>query len=76
MIDPDYYLFADLSITEIEGPAEFYDWEAEEGAWFNPIHYWRDIMALHRQDEMDSAEADDFGDVLVELELPQELLDW
>lgn len=75
MIDPDYYLFADLSITEIEGPAEFYDGGWDED-WDDCVEYWKHRMALHRQDDMDSAEADDLGDVLVELELPHELLDW
>lgn len=68
----------DLSITEIEGPAEFYDWEAEEN-FANEQRgdeYWKYVMAIVRQDEIDSAESDDLGDVLVELDLPHELLDW
>jgi hypothetical protein len=43
----------DLSITEIEGPAEFYDWEAEE-AIVNHMYDWKvDWRALQEQEEAD-----------------------
>jgi len=75
MIDPEYYLFADLSTTDIEGPAEFYDWEAEEQAMDSLCAYesWIGYMQQLYQDMKDSAPADDFWDLLLEFEDPKEL---
>lgn len=76
MIDPNYYLFADLSITEIEGPAEFFDWEAEERI-INQMYDWKSNGAwTETQDVIDAAPADAWGDDLAMLENLNELISW
>lgn len=78
MIDPDYYLFADLSITEIEGPDEFYyDWEAEEALDYYDAWKWYSnyIEEVNTYTEEEAA-ADNLADSLIESENIQDLVGW
>lgn len=75
MIDPDYYLFADLSITEIEGPAEFYDWETEEEI-INHMYDWETFIIRSEEHSKNSTPADELGDELVKLEDSNDLMSW